>query len=85
MRHLSVIMVDCVKDASFGGLQNIFLYLNTTSQVIIPKIVNNDMYVPFRNITRRRMTLYEEDGESYMMRAYYAHGVDEQFNHNTYL
>lgn len=85
MRHLSVIMVDCVKNGSFGGLQNIFLYLNTTSQVIIPKIVNNDMYVPFRNITRRRMLMLEEDGETYMMRANFANSVDTEHNRNTYL
>jgi len=39
-------MVDCVKKANFA-LQNIFLYLNATSQLVIAKQVVNDMWIGF--------------------------------------
>lgn len=43
-KHLAI--VDCIQSISFG-LHNVFLYVNTTSQVVLPKVVQNDMYVGF--------------------------------------
>lgn len=56
MRDAHLAIVDCVQSVAFG-LQNIFLYVNTTSQTIIPKQVKNDMYVPYTQMTRRRFVL----------------------------
>ena len=72
-QHLAI--VDCAKSTGFG-LQNIFIYVNTTSQVVLPKTLNNDMYVGFTTITRRRMVILREDGYDYLIRAYYADSVD---------
>lgn len=50
----NTIMVDCVKQANFA-LQNVFLYINATSQQVINKQVNNDMWIGFTSITRRKI------------------------------
>lgn len=57
LRASGVIMVDCVKKGNFG-LQNIFLYLNATSQQVIPKQVKNDMWIAFTSIVRRKIYHY---------------------------
>lgn len=80
--HLAI--VDCAKQVGFG-LQNIFIYVNTTSQTVLPKTLYNDMYVAYTKITRRRMMLLREDGYDYLIRAYYADAVDAHHEHNTYL
>lgn len=46
VRDIQVAIVDCVKSGGIG-LQNIFIYVNTTSQTVLPKTFNNDMYVGF--------------------------------------
>jgi len=56
MRDAHIAVVDCVQSVAFG-LQNIFLYINTTSQTVFPKQVKNDMYVSYTTMTRRRMVL----------------------------
>lgn len=43
------------------------------------------MYVGFSTITRRRMVSYMEDDYQYLIRAYYANGVDEYHRDNTYI
>jgi hypothetical protein len=50
-------MVDCVKQANFA-LQNIYLYLNASSQQVIQKQVVNDMWLGFTKITRRKIIHY---------------------------
>lgn len=77
-------MVDCVKKVTFG-VKNIFLYVNTTSQTIIGKIVENDMYVGFTTITKRKMFIFESDDFRYLARSYFEHGVDQAHKHNTYM
>lgn len=57
LRAAGLIMVDCVKKGNFA-LQNIFLYLNATSQQVIPKQVENEMWLTFTSITRRRIFHY---------------------------
>jgi len=75
LRASGLILVDCVKKANFA-LQNVFLYLNATSQQIIQKQVINDMWIGFTSISRRKIFHYVEDGEEYLMRAYFADGVN---------
>ena len=82
-RHAHIAIVDCSKRATFGR-QNIFIFVNTTSQTILPNTMNNDMFVSFTNIYRRRFLTLEKDGFSYLLRAYFADGVDAHHNHNTY-
>lgn len=55
--HAGLIMVDCVKQANFA-LQNIYLYLNASSQQVIQKQVVNDMWLGFTKITRRKIIHY---------------------------
>lgn len=61
------------------------MYVNTTSQVILPKTLKNDMYVSYTTITRRRMVMLREDGYNYLIRAYYGDAVDVRHRDNTYL
>lgn len=84
IRQQMIAMVDCtIKD--LYGLQNIFIYVNTTSHIVMPGTFKNDMYVPFTVMWRRKVMLIQEDGQNYMVRAYFADAVDEQYAHNTYV
>jgi hypothetical protein len=76
-------MVDCTR-RGLVGLENIFIYVKTDTNTVLPVLVN-DMYVPFTMISRRKIAYYEEDGYKYLIRAYFADSVDEKYNHNTYL
>lgn len=84
VRDAHIAIVDCVKQATYG-LQNVFMYVNTTSQVVLPKTYNNDMYVEYTKITRRRMVILRENGYDYLIRAYFADSIDPHNAHNTYL
>jgi hypothetical protein len=75
-------LVDCTQNTTFG-LQNYFLYLNSTSKASLGTF-KNDMYVPFSNIYHRKIRLYTEDGYQYLIRAYFAENVDENYDDNTY-
>jgi hypothetical protein len=68
-----------------GGLTNIFLYINTTAQQLLPNRTHNNLYTPFTIITRRTMVLLRENGFNYLIRAYYGDSVDLRHNENTYL
>ena len=61
------------------------MYVNTTSQVVLPKSFLNDMYVEYTKMTRRRFVLLRENGYDYLIRAYFADSIDHQNAHNTYL
>jgi hypothetical protein len=78
-----IVMADCAKNSTFG-LQNYFLYINTSSKAILPA-VKNDMYVPFSNIYHRKVRLLTEDNYHYLIRAYFAEHVDQHFDDNTYV
>jgi hypothetical protein len=77
-----IALVDCTKNTTFG-LQNYFLYVNTSSNAVLPP-VKNDLYVPFTNIWHRKIRLHTEDGYHYLIRAFFAEHVD-QWDDNTYL
>jgi hypothetical protein len=78
-----IAMVDCAKNSTYG-MQNYFLYLNTSSKTVLGQ-VKNDMYVPFSNIFHRKIRLLTEDGYHYLFRAYFAEHVDPHFDDNTYV
>lgn len=76
-----VALVDCYKkmtdkETKEQYLQNVFLYVNTTSQMKMEVERENDMYVDYKVITRRKIMAYEEDGTRYLIRAYFGNGVD---------
>lgn len=48
------------------------------------KEVENELYVTFTRMTFRRMFKFSENGYNYLMRIYYADGVDEANKNNTY-
>jgi hypothetical protein len=45
------------------------------------------MFIPFENITRRKIQLYTErtSGNTYLIRSYMYDGVDEKYQNNTYI
>ncbi len=75
LNHTQLIIVDCVRQGNYA-LQNIFLYLNSTTQQVIQKQVVNDMWIGYTTITRRKIVHYIEDGEHYLFRAYFADAVN---------
>lgn len=76
-------MVDCSAKAGFG-LTNKFVYIDTQQQKVLPDTVENELYVPYTNIRYRRFFKYTEDGYHYLMRIYFAEGVDANNRDNTY-
>lgn len=77
-----IVLVDCTTSTS-DGLQNVFIYVNTTSQKVISK-VKNDLYVDFKVIWHRKIRLHTENNYHYLIRAYFAENVDDEFSTNTY-
>lgn len=51
---------------------------------MVKKEVENELYVTFTRMTFRRMFKFSENGYNYLMRIYYADGVDEANKNNTY-
>lgn len=58
LNHTQLIIVDCIKKGTFGFPSNVFLYLNSTTQQVIPKQVANSMWIGFTKITRRKIVHY---------------------------
>lgn len=86
MRDLHLAIIDCARKTPFGAMENIFYYVNTTSETVLSHILKNDIYVPYEEIHRRRlMVLREPDGGNYLLRAYFGDGVDFKHRKNTYL
>jgi hypothetical protein len=85
-----VAVVDCVvsnsSELGFGSLQNKFIYIDLTKRQV-SKSVNNEMYVSFTNMTKRRVTRFHDPGTGhwYMLRSYLAGGVDANNVGNTYM
>lgn len=84
LREEHIAIVDCARKSTFG-LKNIFIYINTTSQTMVGGPQENDMFVGFTTINRRRMVLHRENGFNYLIRAYFADNVDPKNAHNTYV
>ena len=77
IRNENLIMVDCVENSSFIslGLVNYFYYINASSKATVGK-VKNDMYVPYTQMTYRKIALLTEDHYHYLIRSYMAPYVD---------
>jgi hypothetical protein len=87
-RDQFLVMVDCAirtgsPDTGYD-FQNQFLYINITEQKLLPWNISNEMYVPFRHIWHRKFYKYTENGYHYLMRVYFADGVDQENRNNTY-
>ena len=81
-------MVDCAKRSGSNGsyvYRNQFLYVNMSSQQVMADVVNNRLYTDFRHITHRRFFRLTEDGYHYLIRVYFAEGVDLKNRNNTYM
>lgn len=85
---LSLAMVDCstrVGSEELGFMYtNKFVYIDTVQKKVLPDMVDNELYVPYMNIRHRRFFKYTEDGYHYLMRIYFAEGVDNNNRDNTY-
>jgi hypothetical protein len=86
--ELGLAMVDCAtrvgSDMLGFGYSNKFVYIDTINKVVLPTMVDNELYVPFTRIHHRRFFKYTEDGYNYLMRIYFADGVDDANRENTY-
>lgn len=87
-----LIVVDCMlklgKPGPNGKLfQNRFVYVRLGSGTILPNHVDTEMYVPFTQVTRRRLLTYvdPESGYHYLLRSYFADGVSSAHSLNTYV
>lgn len=72
-------MVDCAQRSGTNRsyvYKNRFLYVNMTTQKVMSNVVQNRLYTDFRHIAHRRFFRYTEDGYHYLVRVYYAEGVD---------
>ena len=63
----NIILVDCYrimtdKETKQDYLQNIFLYVNTTSHQPLELERFNDMYASYTRMTHRKIMAYWEDG-----------------------
>lgn len=70
----------------FTSVSNKFIYFDLGMRQLI-KEVKNPMYVPFTQVTRRSLTHFNDPhtGYKYVLRSYYAGGVDSVNANNTYL
>lgn len=84
----SLAMLDCatrVGSEELGfGYTNKFVYIDTAQKKVLPDMVDNELYVPYTSIRHRRFFKYTEDGYHYLMRIYFADGVDGGSRDNTY-
>lgn len=77
----NIAIVDCVRKMTDNEtkeeyLQNVFLYVNTSSQTVMDFERFNDMYAPFTEMRRRKIMAYQEEDQKYLIRAYFADGVN---------
>lgn len=54
-RYAHIAIVDCISKGTFRQ-KNMFIFINTTSQTVIPHTLATEMFVGFTTITRRRFT-----------------------------
>lgn len=79
MTNISLAIIDCTRPGLFTPIENVFYYVNTTDKTTLDQKVKTDMYVPFTMMRRRKIFLLEEEGESFLIRAYFADAIDEQY------
>ncbi len=87
----NLIVVDCVqrrtsKDSKGRIYKNLFYYfrINDGSKV---KELSTEMYVPFQTIAKRKLLPYSDldSSHTFLLRAYYADGMTDSTQDNTYL
>lgn len=68
------------------GISNKFIYFDLAKREII-KESKNAMYIPFTQITKRSLVHFNDPhtGYKYVLRSYYAGGVDAVNANNTYM
>lgn len=73
-------------DHGVVSLNNIFHYVSLTDGSITKK-VKNSMYAKYTSVTRRRIMRFKDphSGLEYVLRAYFADGVNKEQRGNTYL
>lgn len=86
-----MILVDCAvkltKPNDRGQIiENLFYYFKF-SDGSPQKTVRTEMYIDFEKITRRSLEIYSEllSDHTFLLRTYYADGVDEKNSGNTYI
>lgn len=82
-------VVDCAKKSGgiFSTYRNYFYIIDLTNHSV-KKMVENDLYVNYKTITKRKMMKFshpEAGGFTYLLRSYFSDGVDADHSDNTYM
>lgn len=82
-------IVDCAKKGGkiFSTYTNNWYIMDLTTHTLKKK-VQNDIYIDFQTITRRKLMKFshpEAGGFTYMLRSYFSDGVDKDHSDNTYM
>ncbi len=82
-------VVDCAKKTGslFNSYRNYFYIIDLTTHTL-KKVVENDLFVSYRSITKRKMLKFshpEAGGFTYLLRTYLSDGVDAEHSDNTYM
>jgi hypothetical protein len=82
-------VVDCAKKTGslFNAYRNYFYIIDLTTHTL-KKIVENDLFVSYRSITKRKMLKFshpEAGGFTYLLRTHLSDGVDVEHSDNTYM
>lgn len=82
-------IVDCARktDSLFNAYRNYFYIIDLTTHAL-KKVVENDLFVSFKSITKRRMMKFshpEAGGFTYLLRTHLSDGVDAAHSDNTYM
>lgn len=79
----NLIIVDCavkLSKISPSGFsyQNQFYYFRISDGVFV-KIIENDMFIPFKQMTKRKMQIYSDlqNSHTFLLRSYLYDGVDQ--------
>ena len=80
-------MVDCARKTSsfFTTHDNLFYVVDLTTHTV-KKIIENDLFLGYSLISRRSMLKFSHPGGyTYLLRTYFADGVDQKYSDNTYM
>lgn len=82
-------VVDCAKKGgkAFSYYTNYWYVVDLTTHTIKKKI-KNDIFIGFTSITRRKLLKFshpDAGGFTYLLRSYFADGVDPEHSDNTYM
>ena len=77
-----MIVVDCVKRNTFGNLENLFFFVNSTRKEVT-KYVRDEMLVGYSEVRGRRIQYFPDS--SAIMRVYFGDQVDTDHRKNTFV